>query len=103
MWQLAFHNKSDLNFQQDCEVEKYYSFFFRGKKKLHKQEHFTHTLTPFHFTQVRTLRQKLLPHEANDSYTRGTKRRVYLIVAIALSQPILMWWLTSYVMFGRKV
>ena len=33
MWQLAFHNKSDLNFQQDCEVEKYYSFFFLGGRK----------------------------------------------------------------------
>ena len=54
-------------------------------------------------TQVRTLRQKVLPHADNDGFARGTKRSLYLIISVALAQPILMWWLTSHVMFGRRI
>ncbi|KAK7104155.1 protein YIF1B-like isoform X2 [Littorina saxatilis] len=54
------------------------------------------------FFIVRTLRPKVLPHATNDDgYTKGTKRSLYLIISVALAQPVLMWWLTSHIMFGR--
>ena len=51
MWHLAFHNKSDLNFQQDSEVDKYYSFFFFrwGGEATQTRTFYSHTNTfPFH-------------------------------------------------------
>lgn len=56
------------------------------------------------FFLIRTLRQQVLPHAAEaDGYTKGTKRSLYLIISIALVQPFLMWWLTSHIMFGKKL
>lgn len=50
---------------------------------------------------LKTLRIQILPHTESDGFTRGSKRSLYLILSIALMQPILMWWLTHRVMFPR--
>lgn len=55
------------------------------------------------FFLMRTLKVQVLPHQDNDSVTRGNKRSLYLILSISLAQPLLMWWLTSYVMMYKKV
>lgn len=55
------------------------------------------------FFLVRTLRQKVMPHADNDGCARGTKRSLYLILSVSLVQPVLMWWLTSHIMFGRRI
>ncbi|KAL8619959.1 hypothetical protein ACOMHN_015241 [Nucella lapillus] len=54
------------------------------------------------FFMIRTLRQKILPHAASEGNLGGTKRSLYLILAIAVFQPFFMWWLSSHVMFGHK-
>ncbi|KAL3874850.1 hypothetical protein ACJMK2_037812 [Sinanodonta woodiana] len=51
---------------------------------------------------IRTLRVKILPHNDADGFTRGSKRSLYLILSIALVQPILMWWLTRHIIFIKK-
>jgi hypothetical protein len=53
--------------------------------------------------QVRTLRQKVMPHTDDGGHARGTKRSLYLILSVSLVQPVLMWWLTSHIMFGRRI
>ncbi|KAK3093589.1 hypothetical protein FSP39_017809 [Pinctada imbricata] len=53
------------------------------------------------FFLIRTLRIKILPHSEGDGYSRGSKRSLYLILVISLVQPLMMWWLTSYIMFVR--
>jgi len=50
---------------------------------------------------LKTLRIQILPHTDSDGFTRGSKRSLYLILSIALMQPVLMWWLTYWVMFPR--
>ncbi|XP_025104312.1 protein YIF1B-like isoform X2 [Pomacea canaliculata] len=56
------------------------------------------------FFLVRTLRQQVLPYAAaSDGYAHGTKRSLYLILSVSLLQPVLMWWLTSHIMFGKKL
>jgi len=54
------------------------------------------------FFLMRTLRVQVLPHQDADGFTRGGKRSLYLIMAVSLAQPLLMWWLTSYIMVFRK-
>jgi len=50
---------------------------------------------------LKTLRIQILPHTDSDGFTRGSKRSLYLILSISLMQPVLMWWLTYWVMFPR--
>ncbi|KAF6780336.1 hypothetical protein AHF37_00189 [Paragonimus kellicotti] len=45
------------------------------------------------FFLIRTLKLKVLPH-AEAYPSEGNKRRVYLLLVIALVQPVIMWWLT---------
>ncbi|XP_046355885.1 protein YIF1B-B-like isoform X1 [Haliotis cracherodii] len=54
------------------------------------------------FFLVRTLRVQIQPHSTGDDFSRGNKRSLYLILTIAICQPLLMWWLTYHIMFGRK-
>lgn len=59
------------------------------------------------FFLVRTLRVQVLPQADGtgqaDEGQRGAKRSLYLILATALSQPLLMWWLTaSIIMYTKK-
>ncbi|XP_064621585.1 protein YIF1B-B-like isoform X4 [Lineus longissimus] len=51
------------------------------------------------FFLMRTLRVKIQPHGDEDGYQRGGKRRMYMMLMIAGTQPLLMWWLTRYIMF----
>ncbi|XP_074662243.1 protein YIF1B-B-like isoform X3 [Tubulanus polymorphus] len=51
------------------------------------------------FFLVRTLKVQVLPHADPDSFSHGNKRRMYLLLFIAGVQPILMWWLSSHIMF----
>ncbi|XP_005097008.1 protein YIF1B-B [Aplysia californica] len=55
------------------------------------------------FFLMRTLKVQVLPHQDDDGFTRGGKRSLYLILSVSLVQPLLMWWLTSYIMVFRKV
>jgi hypothetical protein len=49
------------------------------------------------FFLVRSLRLAIVPHsEALGEGGRGSHRRLYLLLSIALSQPVLMWWLTRH-------
>lgn len=55
------------------------------------------------FFLVRTLRIQILPHSESEGFHRGgTKRSLYLILAVSLFQPFLMWWLTRHIMFYSK-
>lgn len=55
------------------------------------------------FLLVRTLRIQILPHSESEGFQRGgTKRSLYLILTVALLQPVLMWWLTRHIMFYSK-
>ncbi|TPP61673.1 hypothetical protein FGIG_12133 [Fasciola gigantica] len=49
-------------------------------------------LFPFAHT-IRTLKLKVLPH-AEAYSSEGNKRRVYLLLMIALVQPFLIWWMS---------
>ncbi|KAK3599152.1 hypothetical protein CHS0354_040986 [Potamilus streckersoni] len=51
---------------------------------------------------IRMLRVKILSHSDADGFTRGSKRSLYLILSIALVQPILMWWLTRHIIFTKN-
>ncbi|XP_050401128.1 protein YIF1B-B [Patella vulgata] len=53
------------------------------------------------FFLIRTLRVKILPHQ-HDGFTSGSKRSLYLILTISAIQPLMMWWLTSHIMFQAK-
>lgn len=53
------------------------------------------------FFLVQTLRVKILPHSEDSNYSRGSKRSLYLILSISLLQPVMMWWLTGYIMFAK--
>ena len=53
--------------------------------------------------QVRTLKVQILPHSTDDGFSKGSKKNLYLILSVALFQPLMMWWLTSHIMFGKKV
>lgn len=53
------------------------------------------------FFLVQTLRVKILPHSEDSNYSRGSKRSLYLILSISLLQPVMMWWLTGYIMFTK--
>jgi hypothetical protein len=55
------------------------------------------------FFLMRTLKLQLLPHQGDDGFTKGAKRSLYLILSVSLFQPVLMWWLTSYIMIFKKV
>ncbi|XP_041351456.1 protein YIF1B-A-like isoform X2 [Gigantopelta aegis] len=55
------------------------------------------------FFLVRTLKVQILPHSTDDGFSKGNKRSLYLILSVALFQPLMMWWLTSYIMFGKKL
>ncbi|KAK0056994.1 protein YIF1B-B [Biomphalaria pfeifferi] len=50
------------------------------------------------FFLLRTLKVQVMPQQDHDGFTKGAKRSLYLILLVSLSQPLLMWWLTSYVM-----
>ena len=49
------------------------------------------------FFLIRTLKLAIIPHGAEDAYSHGNKRRLYMLLVIALAQPVLMWWLTRSV------
>jgi len=52
--------------------------------------------------QVRTLKVQILPRSDSDQYHGGgTKRSLYLILSVSLAQPVLMWWLTRHIVFGK--
>ncbi|XP_059161058.1 protein YIF1B-B-like [Physella acuta] len=53
------------------------------------------------FFLMRTLRVQVMPHQTDDGFTKGAKRSLYLILSVSLAQPLLMWWLTSYVMIFK--
>ena len=46
--------------------------------------------------QVRTLRLIIVPESAPDGIARASKRRIYLLLFIALLQPLFMYFLTSH-------
>ncbi|ELU01098.1 hypothetical protein CAPTEDRAFT_149416 [Capitella teleta] len=48
------------------------------------------------FFLVRSLKLAIMPHSDPDNYIRGNKRRLYFLLFVALSQPLLMWWLTNH-------
>ncbi|XP_048732427.1 protein YIF1B-A-like isoform X2 [Ostrea edulis] len=53
------------------------------------------------FFLVQTLRVKILPHSDESHNSRGSKRSLYLILSMSLLQPVMMWWLTGYIMFAK--
>lgn len=48
------------------------------------------------FFMVRTLRLIIVPESAPDGIARASKRRIYLLLFIALLQPLFMYFLTSH-------
>lgn len=44
--------------------------------------------------QVKSLRVVLMSQSNSESFVIGNKRRLYMLLVIALTQPLLMWWLT---------
>lgn len=48
------------------------------------------------FFLVRSLRLAILPHSDPSSFERGNKRRLYVLLMVAIFQPLLMWWLTRH-------
>ncbi|XP_033734758.1 protein YIF1B-B-like isoform X1 [Pecten maximus] len=54
------------------------------------------------FFLIKSLRVQILPHSEGDGFSKGSKRSLYLILCISLVQPLMMWWLTSHIMFVRK-
>ncbi|KAH9515466.1 Protein YIF1B-B [Bulinus truncatus] len=50
------------------------------------------------FFLLRTLKVQVMPQQDHDGFTKGAKRSLYLILSMSLTQPVLMWWLSSYVM-----
>ena len=38
----------------------------------------------------------IIPHADPDSFSHGNKRRIYMLLVVALAQPALMWWLTRH-------
>lgn len=48
------------------------------------------------FFLVRSLRLAIMPHSDPSSYERGNKRRLYVLLMVAVVQPLLMWWLTRH-------
>lgn len=48
------------------------------------------------FFLVRTLRLAILPHSDPESFERGNKRRLYVLLMVSLAQPFFMWWLTRH-------
>uniref|UniRef100_T1JB28 Protein YIF1 n=1 Tax=Strigamia maritima TaxID=126957 RepID=T1JB28_STRMM len=57
----------------------------------------------FGFFLVRTLRLQLMAGNegTNQSYEGGSKRRLYLLLFVALIQPIVMYWLTCHVVYPQ--
>ena len=51
---------------------------------------------------IRTLRVQLLSQTDSDGFSRGSKRSWYLILSISLIQPIMMWWITSHIIFHKS-
>nr|CAG4650375.1 EOG090X0ATU [Sida crystallina] len=50
------------------------------------------------FFLIRSLKVQVLPESSHEAqFSRGSKRRTYLLLLIAVLQPILMWWLTRHV------
>lgn len=47
-------------------------------------------------SQVRTLRLIIVPESAPDGIARASKRRIYLLLFIAVLQPLFMYFLTSH-------
>jgi len=45
---------------------------------------------------VKTLRIQILPKSMGDHLPQGNKRRMYLLLCIAVIQPLLMFWLTHH-------
>uniref|UniRef100_A0A0B6ZXJ0 Protein YIF1 n=2 Tax=Arion vulgaris TaxID=1028688 RepID=A0A0B6ZXJ0_9EUPU len=50
------------------------------------------------FFLIRNLKVQVVPQQSEDGYNTGAKRSLYLILCVSFAQPLLMWWLTSYVM-----
>lgn len=48
------------------------------------------------FFLVRSLKMAIVPHSDHEGFSRGGKRRMYMLLIIALAQPVFMWWLTSH-------
>lgn len=48
------------------------------------------------FFLLRSLKLSINPHN-NGDFTSGNKRRVYTLMVLSLSQPVLMWWLTYHI------
>lgn len=54
------------------------------------------------FFLVRTLKSQIMPRSETEGFSgTGTKRSLYLILSISLSQPLLMWWLTRHIVFAK--
>lgn len=54
------------------------------------------------FFLMRTLKVQVMPQQDNEGFVKGgAKRSLYLILSVSLAQPLLMWWLTSYVMIFK--
>ncbi|XP_013415404.1 protein YIF1B-A [Lingula anatina] len=53
------------------------------------------------FFLVRTLKMKILAQPDGYSQGSGSKSALYMLVFIALVQPLFMWWLTSHIMFVK--
>jgi len=48
------------------------------------------------FFLLRSLKLSINPHDDGD-FTSGNKRRVYTLMVLSLSQPVLIWWLTYHI------
>jgi len=57
------------------------------------------------FSQVRSLKQAIVPRvdAAGGHFEGGNKRRLYMLIVIALTQPLLIWWLTRHLARGTTV
>ncbi|BFZ07472.1 hypothetical protein BsWGS_10511 [Bradybaena similaris] len=52
------------------------------------------------FFLIRTMKVQVMPHQSEDGYSKGAKRSLYFVLSVSVVQPLLMWWLTSYIMFS---
>ncbi|CAG5114763.1 unnamed protein product [Candidula unifasciata] len=52
------------------------------------------------FFLIRTMKVQVTPQQREDGYSKGAKRSLYFVLAVSLAQPLLMWWLTSYIMLS---
>lgn len=53
------------------------------------------------FFLIRSLRLAILPHSDPSTFERGNKRRLYVLLMVAVVQPLLMWWLTRHLIAAK--